>query len=97
MGLRKLADAGCKVFVGHHQVCDVLFVPVGWLVLEQPCKGSLVYGIRKTYIACSDKVVANFSAAMGALTVDAKGANNPHMEAAGEARGRGVRGAEEFE
>lgn len=62
-------------------MCDVLFVPAGWLVLEQPCKGSLVYGIRKTYIACSDKVVANFSAAMGALAVDAKGAKNPHMEA----------------
>ena len=63
--LELMAKNGAKICVGTIQASQTFYVPQGWLVLEQPVKGVLIYGCRKTTLFKSEAGKRAYEAMVG--------------------------------
>ena len=71
-GLRQLKDAGAKFEVALQVAGQAIYVPPGWIIIEESMRGVLLYGARKTLVVSSEKAVNAYQMLIGAMDLCGK-------------------------
>lgn len=70
--MAKLSEVGCKPHVAVQGAKQLLYVPVGHIVLEKASKGVLLYGVRKAVVVKSERAALNYETMVGCLRAEGK-------------------------
>ena len=69
---RRFVEQGAKHEFAVQVAGQTLFVPPGWLLLEQSARGVLLYGARQTMVVKSEKATETYATLMGIMAKDGK-------------------------
>ena len=69
---KTLSDNGCQMFTAIQMPNQTLMIPSGWLLAECSSKGVLVYGLRKSFLACGQTSADDYESLIGCNKVDEK-------------------------
>ena len=63
--VKKMVDAGLKVYHSQLEKSEVMWVPTGWLLFEKVTKSALLYGVRKSMFIQTASLKADYYQASG--------------------------------
>jgi hypothetical protein len=64
-GIAELVKNGCTPILVEQKADSILYVPVGYVTVEQVMSGVLIYGLRRTVIVSHIDAVANYEELIG--------------------------------
>jgi len=74
--LRALKESGVVMRSCIQKQWEAIYVPAGWLLVEESCKGVLLYGARCSFCARHAKLYASYESLIGAYNTSGKSTVN---------------------